>query len=268
MELTDTSSTASHTSLPATEKESAGKSYETVRVNWERGDGLTKDSRTESELIRYGRFLVKRGLVSNTFGNIVLRAPHASYPETGVLYTKCRGVSLEEMRREHIVVTEVYRNRLLCGATPPSNGHQMSRAIMACLPDVKAVIHTHADVVIAYFAVFGSQPFHFLSVDTALVLGRPPKLLPRHINLEEDSTGIEDLISDTTCMIMPNHGMVTVGSSLSEAYHRHTAFIAELQRLTLACLLASSSGQETVRPDEAQTQSLYGLGQAIIYGRE
>lgn len=244
------------------------QSYETSDISWERmGTAFQKDPAVEKELLRYARFVSRRGLVSNTFGNLAVRVRNDILPEQGVVYTKCRGVSLEEMSRQHIIVTDVEHNKLIFGSIPPSNGHQMNRAILACRPDVNAVIHTHPDWVIAFFSQIDMPIFRFVSIDSALVLGAPPRILPQKINLEADTGGILEFVAGTNCLVMPNHGLTTVGSSLSEAYHRHTAFLAEVRRIALAMWIRRGSIDDVAFVDDDETQQLYMLGGRIIYGR-
>lgn len=241
------------------------QTYETMVVDWRHEQGkFSKDKRSVDQFLRYAEYLTKRGLVANTFGNMVIRVPHVSFPE-GVLYTKRRGVSLEECTAEDVVVTAIARNNLLIGEAPPSNGHQMSREIFRHRGDVHAIVHTHANDVCAYFSA-DTHAFRYVGNDTALVLGCPPKILPRQINLEADASSVADYISGTSCLVMPNHGLVTIGRTLSEAYHRHTAFIAEVRRLVLTVALYPRD-ESCYLPDQ-EVQALYQLGDRIIYGQD
>jgi len=231
-----------------------------------RDDDYKKQVSVEEELIRYAGYLVRRGLVCHTLGNIAIRVPDAAYPDTGVVYTKSRGISLEEMTAEDVIVTEIESDRMLAGSVPPSNGHQLARAIMACRKDVNAVIHTHPDLVVAYFSQLSEKVFSFVSMDTALVLGAPIKILPRWLNLESDTRMVNQILSDTNCFVMPTHGLTTVGRHLSEAYHRHTAFLSELHRIILAMAIKQNEHAPIVYMNDSDTQKFYSLGNQIIYG--
>lgn len=239
-------------------------SYEASPVEWGVATSEERDPGVCAEIVRYGGFLVRRGLISNSFGNIAVRVRTERHP-LGVLYTKPRGISLEECRPEDIVGTSVESNVLLFGDVPPSNGHQMSREVMRLRPDVDAVIHTHANAVCAYFAVRAHGEFRYVGNDTALVLGAAPRILPQHINLEADASAVEEFVRSTSCLIMPHHGLVTLGRTLSEAYHRHTAVVAEVERVMIAQRFAAPG--EMPYLDDAEIQELYGLGDAIVYGR-
>jgi L-fuculose-phosphate aldolase len=219
------------------------------------------------DFLLYARRLVARGLVSSTLGNIAVRGTHPRDEKRSIIYTKCRGVSLEEMSPDHLVATSIETNDLLCGSTPPSIGHQMNREIMAVRTDVNAVIHTHPDTVVGYFSQRPFDEMKMISVDTALVLGAPPKILPSNINLETDSAQVAEFVAATNCLVMPNHGLTTFGRTLSQAYHRHTAFVAEVQRVICAELLARICGNPVRFVEDSETAELYSLGEKVIYGR-
>jgi L-fuculose-phosphate aldolase len=242
------------------------QTYETMQVDWDYGAAdLSRDQSVIDEFLTYAAYLCKRGLITNTFGNMVIRVCHPDHA-LGVLYTKRRGLSLEECGREDVVVTTVETNRLLSGTSPPSTGHQMSREIMRHRPDANAVVHTHPHHVCAYFASDRTRKQLYVGNDTALVLGAAPKILPRHINLEADPEAVKDHVSSATAFVMPNHGLVTIGRTLSEAYHRHTALIGEVQRLILTQLMYPGDGSCYLPEEEVKT--LYPAGDRIIYGIE
>jgi len=234
------------------------------------GEGHGEHQRSPAvvrEIMRYGRYLVRRGFITNTLGNLAVRVPNDKYPETGVVYTKSLGVSLEEMTSRDVIVTDIADGRVLAGDGSPSNGHQMSRAILTHRSDVNAVVHTHPDLVIAYFSQWSERPFQYVSIDTAVVLGAPAKILPRQLNLESDPREVRTWLADTNCFVMPTHGLTTVGRSLSEAYHRHTAFVSEVQRLVLSMLIRQAGGAAVSFVSEADTLRHYGLCDRLIYGR-
>src|SRR5207245_2641170 len=136
-------------------------------------------------LLTYARRVVARGYIHNTLGNIAVRTPAAGFDD-GVVYTKHAGISLEEMTRDHVVITDVPTGRLLHGDVPTSVGHQLNREILRLRPDVNAVIHVHHDETIAYFAASPGRELRILSIELPSVMGRPPHVLPSHVIVELD----------------------------------------------------------------------------------
>lgn len=216
--------------------------------------------------LKYARLLSNRNLVCNTFGNIALKI---SDPTLGkeVIYTKHRGVSLEEMGRENIVVTDLATDSLLVGTIPPSIGHQMHREIFKLRPEVQALIHLHPDEIISYFSVFHAEGMPFISNDTALVLQSPVKVLPPEVNVEIDLGPLKEFIQGTNCIVMPHHGITVLGETLSEAYHRTCSVIAETKRATLARILAATAGRKMPAVADDEVEHMYKIGKSVIYGK-
>ena len=83
----------------------------TYRVNELTPDpAVTFDRKIGEQYLRYAHMLAARGLVYSSTGNLVMRVPHASYPE-GICYVKCMGVSLEEMSIDDLIITDVPTSR-------------------------------------------------------------------------------------------------------------------------------------------------------------
>src|SRR5256885_13432421 len=146
---------------------------------------LRFDPGVAEQILTYARLLTARGYVHNQLGNVAIRVPHPEH-EHGVIYTKHAGVSLEEATADNIVVTDVPTGALLHGRVPTSIGHQLNREILKLRPDVGAVIHVHLDEMIALFASRAVKELRVLSLEFPLIMGRPPLLLPSHVDVEQD----------------------------------------------------------------------------------
>jgi L-fuculose-phosphate aldolase len=216
----------------------------------------------------YARRLVRRDLVCNTLGNIVLRLQDDRLPNGVGLLTKRRGVSLEELRIGDLVVTDVEQPTLYHGSIPPSGGHLLNQRLFRvnAIENIHAVIHTHADLAIGLLSQLYPGEFAFVSVDTAIVLGSPPTIFDYGVNPESDVDQIDEVNLHASCLLMPNHGITTVGSSLSEAYHRHTSIIAELKRLLIAMIVAHIKDRKIRTTPLEDTAELFALGTRFLYG--
>jgi ribulose-5-phosphate 4-epimerase/fuculose-1-phosphate aldolase len=111
-------------------------------------------------------------------------------------------------------------------------------------PDVGAVIHVHHDETIALFASRAVKELRVLSLEFPLIMGRPPVVLPSHIDVEQDVGPVGDFIQDTNAIIMENHGVTTLGATLAEAYYRLNTLAAEVRRVTQAEMLAAAARTE------------------------
>jgi len=222
------------------------------------------DTRIADELLRYARLVVARGYVHNSLGNIAIRAPHEGFPH-GVAYTKHAEVSLEEMTIDNVVVTDIPTPALLHGHVPTSVGHNLNREILRLRPDVGAVIHAHHDETIGYFAAGGVKELRVLSLEFPYVMALPPYVVPSHLDVENDVGPIADFIPRTNAILMENHGVTTLGRSVSEAYHRLNTLTSEVRRNILAERLAAIRGTETHYLAQDSIDWMYRYAESVIY---
>ena len=222
------------------------------------------DARIAEELLRYARLVVARGYVHNSLGNIAIRAPHPGFPH-GVAYTKHAEVSLEEMTIDNVVVTDIPTPALLHGHVPTSVGHNLNREILRLRPDIGAVIHAHHDETIAYFAAGGVKEVRILSLEFPYVMAMPPYVVPSHLDVENDVGPIADFIAGTNSILMENHGVTTLGRSVSEAYHRLNTLASEVRRNILSERLAAARGTEPHYLAQDAIDWMYRYAESVIY---
>jgi len=222
------------------------------------------DERVAEQLLGYARMVVARGYVHNSLGNIAIRAPHPGLPH-GVAYTKHAEISLEEMTLDNVVVTDIPTPALLYGTVPTSVGHNLNREILRLRPDVGAVIHAHHDETIAFFAAGGVKELRILSLEFPYVMAKPPYVVPSHLDVENDVGPIADFIAGTNSILMENHGVTTLGRTVSEAYHRLNTLSSEVRRNILAERLAAGRGTEihSLAPDAIDW--MYRYAESVIY---
>jgi len=225
---------------------------------------LSVDPAVGKQMLKYARMLCARGYVHNTLGNIVVRVPHPGYPH-GLAYTKHAELSLEEMERENIVITDVPTNRILHGDRFTSIGHNLSREILRLRPDIHATIHVHDDAMIAFLGSGAYTEVKMLSLDPPYVLGKPVHYVPGHVDVEADVSGVKDFIQDTNTVVLVGHGITALGRNLSEAYHRLNTLTAEVRRNIQAELLARACGTSPAYRSQAELESMYRFAEAIIY---
>jgi L-fuculose-phosphate aldolase len=216
-------------------------------------------------MLLYARRLVARGFVTNTLGTVAVRVASNAHPG-GVIYTKRKGISLEEMTAADVAVTDD-AGMLLHGIRAPSIGHQLNRAIFRQRTDIHSVIHVHPDDVIAYgVATPSAHALPIVSADAALVLQKPVRILDASVNVEADASIVPDFIHDTNCFIMPNHGVTALGRDISEAYHRLCTCVAEVRRVNLATLLGAACAQSVRLVEQDELDLMYAEGEQVIYG--
>ena len=222
------------------------------------------DATVGNLLLRYARMLVACGYVHNSLGNVAIRVLHPDF-EHGVAYTKHAEVSLEEMTLDNVVITDIPTPALLHGTVPTSVGHNLNREILRLRPDVHTVIHAHHDETIALFASGALKELRVLSLEFPYVMAKPPHVVPSHLDVEQDVGPVADFIQDTNAVIMENHGVTTLGRTVSEAYHRLNTLTSEVRRNVMAVQLAAAAGTEihALAPDAVDW--MYRYAESVIY---
>src|SRR6266566_2671885 len=94
--------------------------------------------------------------------------------------------------------------------------------------------HVHHDETIALFASRAVKELRVLSLEFPLIMGRPPVVLPSHVDVEQDVGPVGGFIEGTNAIIMENHGVTTLGATLAEAYYRLNTLAAEVRRAAQA----------------------------------
>ena len=222
------------------------------------------DREVGERFLRYARMVANRGYVHNTLGNMAIRAAHPAF-EHGVAYTKHAEVSLEEMTIDNVVVTDVPTSELLYGSAVTSIGHNLNREILRLRPDIDAVIHVHDDDTIAFFGSGGFREVGVMSLDMPFIHGKPPYYLPADMDVEADVGPVGEFIGGTNCVVLLGHGVTTLGRTISEAYHRLTAFTAEVRRNIVAEQLAAIKGTRVRYRSREEIEHMHRFAEKIIY---
>lgn len=179
-------------------------------------------------LERVGRLLEAKGLVCATDGNLSLRDGPA-----GIVITAA-GSHKGELRPEDVL--RVDRTGVVYwGTKPPSSETAMHLVIYEKRPDVEAVVHAHPPVATAY-AVTATPLETRAMPESFLTLGRVAQVPYATPGTEDLPMALEPFLGRHEVFLLSNHGAVTVGKSLEEAYDQmtrleHAARILFLSRL-------------------------------------
>jgi len=184
------------------------------------------DRKVILELVDYAHRLTMGNPLGHagTLGNIAVRKRTG---EDWVCYTKRRGISLEEITAEDISVIAPDSSVLYGEKT--SGGVVLNLEIFKYRPGVNAAIHLHPKDVIALFSAYTDiEEFPYVSIGAPRELGSNPVILKPEVNIEADVSLVKDIIQGTDAIIMPRHGVTTIGASISQAYNRMTALVNEV----------------------------------------
>lgn len=156
--------------------------------------------------------LCEAGLIRLSAGNISARDAdgRVAITPSGLAYTK--------MRPADIVVVDL-DGKPIDGTLKPSSETPMHTAIYRKLPKVGAVVHTHSIYAIALATSGVELPVICLEV---VAIGGPvpvaPYACPGSAEAGEIAGRIFDERPELKALLLRNHGLVTIGADLDQAY--------------------------------------------------
>lgn len=175
-------------------------------------------------MVDIGKRVWTRGYVASNDGNFTVRI------NDKFLLTTPSGISKGFMTPEMILKTD-YDGNPVSGSPKfrPSSEIKMHLEVYRQRPDVKAVVHVHPPYCTS-FAVAGIPLDKCVLPEAVIVLGAVPIAdygLPSTMEIPE---AIRGHIKNSDAVLLANHGALTLGRDLYDAYHKmetleHTAHI-------------------------------------------
>ncbi len=162
------------------------------------------------DILRIGKMLHERGLIAATDGNISARLPD------GAILITPTCISKGMMSTEDLVVVDMHGRRL-AGYRDVSSEIGMHLTIYSMRPDVNAIVHAHPPTATG-FAACGLSLDQALISEVLLSLGGVPLARYATPGTSELSESLEPFIPDHDAVLMANHGVVTYGCDLMQAY--------------------------------------------------
>jgi L-fuculose-phosphate aldolase len=162
------------------------------------------------KIVKAGRELHNHGLVRGTSGNISARIRG-----TDTFLIKPSGARMEALKPEELVLVDLQGNKVR-GESNVSMETLMHAAIYRIRKDAQAVVHSHAPTATA----FGIAKMEILPLQIEMFL-----LLPKGVPLvpfkppgsKALAEAVQKKIANYDALILENHGIVTVGSTIEEA---------------------------------------------------
>lgn len=176
-----------------------------------------------------GKLLYDRGYVAANDGNLSMKV------EPDRLLVTPSGVSKGRLTPDMLLLTDLEGN-VLEGNRHPSSETKMHLAVYRGRPDVGAVVHAHPPVSTAFAVCRRGMETPYLS-ELVTGLGAVP-CTPSFAMLSTDQVprSVEPYLADHCAVLLANHGALTWGEDLWEAFDRmetveHTAKILLNARL-------------------------------------
>ncbi|NMO97825.1 class II aldolase/adducin family protein [Paenibacillus lemnae] len=185
---------------------------------------------TRQELCKYAAKIVNDGLVVGPGGNISARS--GDY-----MYLSPSGFALEEIEPEQWIEVDIATGAITDTGMRPSSEVLMHLYGYRVNPDMGAMVHTHPAHCIAFTLIEQELPVMF--PDQAALVGRTayvPYIIPT-TDLLADAVAAK--VNEASSILLGNHGLVTTGRNLREAYYR-TQVVEESAKIYLAAKAAGT----------------------------
>jgi L-fuculose-phosphate aldolase len=204
------------------------------------------------DLVLTSKALVEDGLVRGAGGNVSAR-------EGDIMWISPSGFSLKDATPKDYPGVSIARGEIVHGRHRPSSEVLMHLAIYRRRADVEAVIHTHPPIAIALTAAgHDLQP---MFADYYVYLGGNVPHIPYvTVTTPELAREVENVVAAVDCygIVLRNHGAITVGTSIKEAYFR-TLAIEEQATIQHAALQVGKpsflSPEECARLDRLSSEA-------------
>ena len=166
---------------------------------------------TATKLVEIAKRLYDRNMNAALGGNVSFR--HGDE----ITITEA-GINKGFMNADDVVVVDMDGNRLLGNGKPSSEG-KMHYEIYKLRPDVHAIIHAHPPFAVGFALAHHDLPDDILPEATILLGHVPclPYVTPSTIELGRE---VAQGLAHRNAAFMANHGAITVGADLEEAYNR------------------------------------------------
>lgn len=139
------------------------------------------------------------------------------------------------MTEDMIVVTDINGN-VLEGMYKPSSEIKLHLAAYKLRSDVKAVIHAHPPYSTAY--AVANKPIETKGYTEMITFfGKIPLAKYGQPSTEQISVGIEEFIDNYDIILLANHGIITVGNDIYNAFFKLEAAESMAKTLLLTKLL-------------------------------
>jgi ribulose-5-phosphate 4-epimerase/fuculose-1-phosphate aldolase len=162
------------------------------------------------KIVKAGRKLHNDGLVRGTSGNI-----SAKIPGTDTFLIKPSGARMENLKPEELVLVDLQGNKIR-GETNVSLETPIHATIYRTRKDVQAVVHTHAPTATA-FGIAKTEILP-LQIELFMLLPNGVPIVPFKAPGSKALAGaIQKKIANYDALILENHGIVTVGSTIEAA---------------------------------------------------
>lgn len=207
----------------------------------------------KSEIVSICHRLYQKGFVAATDGNISV------INDSGNIYITRSAVCKGEVEEKDILEID-FEGNLISGFGKISTENKLHLFAYARRKDIKSVVHCHPAYTSA-FAVAGKEIDCLFLPEVILSLGKVALCEYASPGTDELPESLEPFINECNAFVLKNHGAVTFGESLKQAYYR----MEKLEHTAKIQLLAGSLGgineipQDKINKLLSYAKEVYGI---------
>lgn len=205
-------------------------------------EAMPAESALRKELVRFGRWMNRLGFAPGTSGNLSVRLDAERILATPTGCSKCM------LRASDMVVVDLQGNQL-SGTRRVTSEIDMHLAIYRMRSDVQGVVHAHPPTATA-FASSGIALDEPLCSEIVMTLGSVPLAPYATTGSPELSASLAPFVPDHDAILMANHGVVTCGDSLQNAFLK----METVEHFAQVCLITRQLGCGKPLREDAMSQ--------------
>ena len=205
---------------------------------------MTTSLSPERKIIEIGRKLYQRGMLAGNDGNISMRL------EGGHIMITAAGRPKGELAAEDLVTVDA-EGKHIHGRLEASSEMAMHLFVYRRRPEIMGCVHSHAPYATA-FAVSGESLDAAVLPEVVVFVGDIVKATYAPPGTEAVPDSLAPYIETASAFLLKNHGLLTIGRTLEQAYHRHETVEHYARIMMLARQLG---GADPLPPDDVERLS-------------
>lgn len=194
---------------------------------------VSSETDLRRQLARFSRWVHRIGYTPGTAGNLSVRL------DEHLILATPTGCSKGLLHPADMVVIDNDGHKL-SGARNVTSEIGMHLAVYRMRPDVQAIVHTHPPIATA-FAACGKALDQPICSEIIMTTGLVPLAPYATTGTEEVSASLEPFIPGHDAILLANHGLLTYGSSLTDAFMKTET----VEHFAQVCLCAHQLGGAT-----------------------
>ncbi len=180
-------------------------------------------------LVETGQKLYAKGFLAGSDGNSSIRLPDEQFLITP------SGLAKGELAPEDLVLLDSHFVKVE-GRYQPSSEYKMHQFVYSNRPDISACVHSHAPYCTAFATAGRELPDNILP-ETVLFVGRICLTEYAPPGTDAVAKTLKPFTGENNAFLLRNHGLLTIGRNLQEAFWRHETVEHFARIYFLACQL-------------------------------